>query len=146
MHAARRGPATPHSPKLVWDLLGGAMDRTSYGCILYSFRNGTRLLASAFVRDMVRAGAAHVWCMGGCMWRRGRGPTHGHHSSCYVSFLSLIETIMSPCTLQIQVQLLDTTNPLKPKLLDTLQMPKGAGELHGSQPRARTTTFHTLPV
>ncbi|KAG2432199.1 hypothetical protein HXX76_009119 [Chlamydomonas incerta] len=69
--------AAPHAPKLVWDLLGGAMDRTSYGCILYSFRSGTRLLASAFVRNMV--------------------------------------------------QLLDTTDPLKPKLLDTLQLPKGAG-------------------
>ncbi|KAG2443515.1 hypothetical protein HXX76_001868 [Chlamydomonas incerta] len=71
-----RGPA-PHVPAVAWDGLAGSPDRTSFGCIMHPFRNGTRLLAAMFVRD--------------------------------------------------QVQLLDTSNPQKPKLLDTLQLPKGAG-------------------
>ncbi|KAG2452269.1 hypothetical protein HYH02_003293 [Chlamydomonas schloesseri] len=71
-----KGPA-PHTPVIAWDGLAGNPDRTSYGCIMHPFRNGTRLLAAMFVRD--------------------------------------------------QVQLLDSSNPQKLKLLDTLQLPKGAG-------------------
>ncbi|PNW74095.1 hypothetical protein CHLRE_13g585050v5 [Chlamydomonas reinhardtii] len=71
-----KGPK-PHVPVVAWDGLDGNPNRTSFGCIMHPFRNGTRLLAAMFVRD--------------------------------------------------QVQLLDTTNPQKLKLLDTLQLPKGAG-------------------
>ncbi|KAG2432993.1 hypothetical protein HXX76_008721 [Chlamydomonas incerta] len=70
------GPA-PHTPVQAWDTLFGSTNRASAGCILHSFRSGTRLLVSSFIRD--------------------------------------------------QVQLLDTTNPRSPKLLDILQFPTGAG-------------------
>eukprot|EP00198_Chlamydomonas_reinhardtii_P012267 XP_001701604.1 predicted protein [Chlamydomonas reinhardtii] len=69
--------SAPHTPVVAWDSLFGSTDRSSAGCIIYSFRSGTRLLVSSYVRN--------------------------------------------------QVQLLDTTNPKQPKLLDILQFPTGAG-------------------
>ncbi len=46
---------------VAWDGLAGNPDRTSYGCIMHPFRNGTRLLAALFVAcASERAGA--VFC------------------------------------------------------------------------------------